>query len=151
MPPRASPPRARGRGAGCAMRSEPSFWGLPCFGAGLPLEGRSLSRACSKQRELSACVGRGDDTVGNPHRSIFSIRAFRAYPLIEIRQTVLCRAIRGNSISVNSTLPPLSISISILCMFDVIGPLMSPFRIMTLRVVRIPGLRNSTLIWCFSS
>ena len=33
-------------------------------------------------------------------------RAFRDYPLIEIRQTILYRAIRGNSISVNSTLPP---------------------------------------------
>ena len=33
-------------------------------------------------------------------------RAFRAYPLIEIRQTVPCRAIRGNSVSVNRTLPP---------------------------------------------
>ena len=32
---------------------------------------------------------------------------FRAYPLIEMRQPVPCRAIRGNSISVNSTLPPL--------------------------------------------
>ena len=39
--------------------------------------------------------------------SNFSIRAFRACPLIKIRQTVPCRAIRGNSISVNSTLPPL--------------------------------------------
>ena len=32
----------------------------------------------------------------------------RAYPLIEIRQIVPCRAIRGDSISVNSTLPPLT-------------------------------------------
>ena len=32
-----------------------------------------------------------------------SIRAFRAYPLIEIRQAVPCRAVRGTSISVNST------------------------------------------------
>ena len=38
--------------------------------------------------------------------SNFSIRAFRAYPLIGIRRTVPCRAIRGNIISVNSTLPP---------------------------------------------
>ena len=38
--------------------------------------------------------------------SKFSIRAFRAYPLIEIRQTVPCRAIQGNIISVSSTLPP---------------------------------------------
>ena len=62
-------------------------------------------------------IGRGDDTVGNPHRaqnyqfeflelkfinlsfssSNLLIRAFRAYPLIEIRPTVPCRAIRGNS------------------------------------------------------
>ena len=34
--------------------------------------------------------------------SLCSNRAFRAYPLIEIRQTVPCRAIRGNSISLNS-------------------------------------------------
>ena len=38
--------------------------------------------------------------------SNLSIRAFRACPLIEIRRTAPCRAIRGNSISVNSTLPP---------------------------------------------
>ena len=68
---------------------------------------------------------RGEDTVGDPRRgrtspselfelklfnsslsSNFSIRAFRAYPLVEIGQTVPCRAIRGNNISVNSTLPP---------------------------------------------
>ena len=36
--------------------------------------------------------------------SNFSIRILVAYPLIETRQTVPCRAIRGNSISVNSTL-----------------------------------------------
>ena len=35
-----------------------------------------------------------------------AIRAFRACRLIGIRQTVLCRAIRGDSISVNSALPP---------------------------------------------
>ena len=49
----------------------------------------------------------GAFAVGHPHRtqisqfelssSNFSIRAFRAYPLIEIRQTVPCRAIRGKS------------------------------------------------------
>ena len=38
--------------------------------------------------------------------SNFEIRAFRAYPLVEVRQTAPCRAIRGNGISVNSTLPP---------------------------------------------
>ena len=30
--------------------------------------------------------------------------SFSSYPVIEIRQTAPCRAIRGNSISVNSTL-----------------------------------------------
>ena len=40
--------------------------------------------------------------------SDLSIRAFRAHPLIEIRQAVPCRAIRGKNISVNSTLPPLN-------------------------------------------
>ena len=38
--------------------------------------------------------------------SNFSIRAFGACPLVELRRTVPCRAIRGNCISVNSTLPP---------------------------------------------
>ena len=38
--------------------------------------------------------------------SNFSIRSFRAYPLIEIRQTVPYRAIRADSISINSILPP---------------------------------------------
>ena len=33
----------------------------------------------------------------------------RTYPLVELRQTVPCQAIRGNSISVNGTLPPSSI------------------------------------------
>ena len=36
-----------------------------------------------------------------------AFRAFRAYPLVEIRQAAPCRAIRGSGISVNSTLPPL--------------------------------------------
>ena len=35
------------------------------------------------------------------------IRVVRAYPPNEIRQTAPSRAIRGNSISVSSTLPPL--------------------------------------------
>ena len=40
--------------------------------------------------------------------SSFSIREFlRAYYLIEIRQAAPCRAIRGDSISVNSTFAPL--------------------------------------------
>ena len=36
-----------------------------------------------------------------------SILTVRVCPLIEIKQTAPCRAIRGNRISVNSTLPPL--------------------------------------------
>ena len=36
--------------------------------------------------------------------SKYWIQAFRAYPLSEIRQTVPCRAIRGSSISVSSSL-----------------------------------------------
>ena len=36
----------------------------------------------------------------------YPIRAFRAYPLIEIRQAAPCRAIRGSSFLVNSTLAP---------------------------------------------
>ena len=39
--------------------------------------------------------------------SNLSILVVVAYPLIETRQTVPCRAIRGNSISIISTLPPL--------------------------------------------
>ena len=56
----------------------------------------------------AAILGRGDDTVGNPPSSSdLSIRVFLVFSLIEIKQTVPCRAIRGNSsISVNSTLPP---------------------------------------------
>ena len=52
-------------------------------------------------------LGRGDDTVGNPHRaricnsscsnSTVSVRLVRAYPLTEIRQSVPCRAMRGES------------------------------------------------------
>jgi hypothetical protein len=38
--------------------------------------------------------------------SNFSIRAFRACSLAEVRQTPPCRAIRGSSISVSNTLPP---------------------------------------------
>ena len=65
-------------------------------------------------------IGRGDDTVGNPHRAqicqfdvfelmFLSMRAFRVYPLVETRHTAPCRAIRGSSISVSSTLPLLSV------------------------------------------
>ena len=41
------------------------------------------------------------------------IRAFRACPLVEIRRAVPCRAMRGSSISVNSTLLSLLLVISV--------------------------------------
>ena len=51
--------------------------------------------------------GRGDDAVGNPHRTqISQFELFECVMLFEIRQTLLCRAIRDNSISVNSIFPP---------------------------------------------
>ena len=60
-----------------------------------------------------AFARRGKRTANDQHAEVcsdlklfISIRAFRAYPLIEIRQISPCRAIRGNSISVKSTLTP---------------------------------------------
>ena len=44
-----------------------------------------------------------------------SIRVDRAYPLVEIWQTALCRAIRGNSISVSSTLSPSQSLLLLVC------------------------------------
>ena len=41
-----------------------------------------------------------------------SIRAFRAYYLIEVRQTIICRAIRADSISINSTISPSHLSVT---------------------------------------
>ena len=56
---------------------------------------------------LSAFHRKGAWYGWNPSSSSnFSIRVVRAYPLLKIRQTVPCRAIRGICISVNSTLPP---------------------------------------------
>ena len=48
----------------------------------------------------------GDDTVGNPRRA--RISRFELFELILLSKLdiVPCRAIRGSSISVNSTLPP---------------------------------------------
>ena len=53
-----------------------------------------------------AHLGRGDDTVGNPHRTqIVQFELFELILLLKLEAP--CRAIRGNSISVNSTLSPL--------------------------------------------
>ena len=58
--------------------------------------------------------GRGDDTVGNPHRAqISQFELFELVLLLELDKTVPRRAIRGSSISVSSTLPPLSIACAI--------------------------------------
>ena len=65
---------------------------------------------------IMSTFGRGDAAVGDPRRALLnssfsssncSILIVRAYPLTEIRRTVPCRAVRGNGISVDSTLPPL--------------------------------------------
>ena len=58
------------------------------------------------RRGPGGVLGRGDDTVGDPHRA--QIPQFELFELILllrlIRQTFPCRAIRGNSIS-RSTVP----------------------------------------------
>ena len=80
-------------------------------GEGVPLERMNLPAL------LAGLPKGGWDGWKPSSSSNFSNRAFRAriyklysfeFPLVETRQTVPCRAIRGNSISVNSTLPPLS-------------------------------------------
>ena len=59
------------------------------------------------RRNTRSCFGRRDDNCWKlSSSSNLLIRVVRAYPLIEIRQTAPCRAVRGNGISVNSTLPP---------------------------------------------
>ena len=56
----------------------------------------------------SAWFRRGDDTVGDPHRArSYQFDILRAYYPTETRHKLPCRAIPGNSISVNSTSPPL--------------------------------------------
>ena len=67
----------------------------------------SSANECAKSAFQQLQFGRGDDTVGNLIELKFlnasfsssgcSNRAFRAYPLVEIRQTAPCRSIRGNS------------------------------------------------------
>ena len=53
--------------------------------------------------------GRGDDTVGNPHRAqISQFELFELTLLLKLDTGAPCRAIRGHRISVNSTLPPLT-------------------------------------------
>ena len=68
----------------------------------------AVSRAARREADSESVGHRNGGWYGwKPSSSSnFSIRALRACPLIEIRQTVPCGAVPGNSISVNSTLPP---------------------------------------------
>ena len=64
---------------------------------------------CCRFRHARANTWKGGGWCGGKPSSSsnFSIRAFRAYPFVESREAAPGRAIRGNGISVNSTLPPL--------------------------------------------
>ena len=65
--------------------------------------GRSLPAAA-----CAAALGRGDDTVGNPHRAQISQFEFFEFIFLLLKldkQLPPCRAIRADSISVNSTFP----------------------------------------------
>ena len=76
-------------------------------GAVEPANGTCDPRAIPlDRRQLSARLRLGMIRLETLIELNFLIRAFRAYPLIEIRQAIPCRAIRGNDISVNGTLPP---------------------------------------------
>ena len=67
----------------------------------------SYSGACKVRSEVLWKVRKGVWYGWKPSSSSnFSIWAFRVFTLIEIRQAVPCRAIRGDSISVSSTLLP---------------------------------------------
>ena len=69
--------------------------------------GRASKQTAAETSYRVAKYSEGGRHGWKPSSSLnLSIRVFRAYPLIDIRQTVPCRAIRGNSSSANSTLPP---------------------------------------------
>ena len=73
---------------------------------GLRSEPTPTSSPAKSGRE-GHCVkfGRGDDTVGHPHRAqIFRFELFELVLLLKLG-TVPCRAIRGNSIVSQSTVP----------------------------------------------
>ena len=76
--------------------------------------GKPLSPVCSRRfpqktgaRPRTQALGRRDNMVGNPHRAqisefeLFELKfinwSFSSFILVEIRQTVPCRAIRGKS------------------------------------------------------
>ena len=75
--------------APCAIGTPAEAWALPWSKPRWPL------------------LGRGEDTVGHPHRAqIVQFELFELFDRIEIRQTILYRTIRANSISINSIPPP---------------------------------------------
>ena len=69
-----------------------------------------------RERDPSGCTSRWASTSRVPKggwygwkpssSSNFSIRAFQVFSLIELRQTVPCRAVRADSISINRIIPP---------------------------------------------
>ena len=71
------------------------------------------SARSTKKRHTSTCKvssQQGGWYVWKPSSSSnFSIRALRAYSLVEVRQTILYRAIRADCISINSILPLLEL------------------------------------------
>ena len=87
----------------------------------LPLLYLSISMSLCRSAPRSPCLSvewEGRDAVqkGGWHAwkpsssANLSIRAFRAVPLVDTRQAILYRAVRGNSISIGSILPPSSFS-----------------------------------------
>ena len=62
---------------------------------------------CKAQGQKMRLSDGGLIRFGNPYRAQLSqFELFELYPLIEIRETSLYRAIRGASISMYTTLPP---------------------------------------------
>ena len=83
-----------------------------------PLVGSGRGRSCTIKAR-SALFGRGDDTVGDPHRARnYRFELFELVLLLKldkqlpVEQFEASRAIRGSSISVSSTLPPLIVAVA---------------------------------------
>ena len=79
------------------------------------ISSNNLTNVCADlaRGQTGPRFGRGEDTVGNPHRAqISQFELFRLILLLKldkrfpVEQFEACRAIRGSSISVSSTLPP---------------------------------------------
>ena len=62
---------------------------------------------CGRQWKRTARIGREDDMVGNPHGTqIYQLELLELILLSKLDKRFLCRAVRADSISVNSTLRP---------------------------------------------